>query len=229
MMSFLKKKIKSFDVLPMIIERKKPYINSQVTLNGKEMDTKLLVDSGGSDAIWLFENENKGIVTPPVFFDDFLGYGFSGEIFGKRSRVEKIKLGKFVIGNSTISFPDKESIKHLNMVSGRNGSIGSEILKRFHILFDYSNGKMYLKKNQHFPDPFNYNMSGIDIAHNGLRWVQEKVELKANLEPSINSNVKDLTKGSVPLKSFKYQFTLKPKYEVIKVRPNSPADLAGLK
>ncbi|MCL9805524.1 aspartyl protease family protein [Flavobacterium amniphilum] len=226
--AYSRKKLKSFDVLPMEIEMKKPYINSDVLLNGKQVNTKLLVDSGGSDAIWLFENEEKGIVSPQVYFEDYLGNGFSGEIFGKRARVEKIDLAGNVIDNSTISFPNKESIRHVYMVSGRNGSIGSEILKRFHILFDYSGGKMYLKKNVNFDEPFNYNMSGIEIGHSGLHWVKEQVELKANLVSTTNVINVDLSTYNAPTR-FKYQFSLKPKYEIIKVRPNSPADLAGFK
>lgn len=224
---FPAKKLKSFDALPMEIEMKKPYINSLVRLNGKEIDTKLLIDTGGSDAIWLFEDDSKDIVSPVLYFDDFLGNGFSGEIFGKRARIEKIKLGESSINNSTVSFPNKESIRHVYMVSGRNGSIGSEILKRYHVLFDYSGGKFYLRENVNFNDPYDYNMSGLEIGHSGLHWVKEQVELKANLVSTTNVINVDLTESS-PTK-IKYQFALKPKYEVIKVRPNSPADLAGFK
>ncbi|MFC7773152.1 retropepsin-like aspartic protease [Flavobacterium sp. GCM10027622] len=221
---FSEKRKKAYDVLPLDIEMKKPYLNAQVTLNGKEINTRLLVDSGGSDAIWLFENKENNIVSPENYFDDFLGNGFSGEIFGKRSRVEKIKLGTSVIDNATISFPNQESIRHVNMGSGRNGSIGSEILKRYHVLFDYANGTIYLKKNLDFKEPFNYNMSGLEIGHIGLHWVKEQTVFRANLVPANVINV-DLRDAS-PI-SFKYQFSLKPKYEITKIRPNSPAEQAG--
>ena len=224
--AFSLKKMESFDVLPMDIEMKKPYINSLITLNGKEINTRLLVDSGGSDAIWLFEDQGKEIVSPEVYFEDFLGNGFSGEINGKRSRIEKIKLGNNTIENSTISFPDQESIRHVNLGSGRNGSIGSELLKRFHVLFDYENGKMYLKRNLNFNDPFNYNMSGLEIGHLGLHWVKEQVVFRANL---VTTNVINVDLSDASPTSFKYQFSLKPKYEITKVRPNSPAELAGFK
>ena len=225
--AFSPKRIKSFEEIPLDIEMKKPYINSLITLNGKEINAKLLIDSGGSDAIWLFQNQAKGIVPPANYFEDFLGNGFSGEINGKRSRVEKIRIGNSTIDNSTISFPDELSIRHVNMDSGRNGSIGSEILKRFHVLFDYENGKIYLKENVDFKEPFNYNMSGLEIGHIGLHWVKEQVVLKANLVTTTNAIHVDLTDASPT--SFKYLFSLKPKYEITKVRPNSPAELAGFK
>ena len=38
----------------------------------------------------------------------------------------------------------------LKVYKGRNGSIGSEILKRFNLFFDYTNKKLYLKKNGFF-------------------------------------------------------------------------------
>ena len=50
----------------------------------------MLLDTGSSDAIWLFENETIGI--PDKNYDDFLGRGLGGDIFGKRTKVRSIKI-----------------------------------------------------------------------------------------------------------------------------------------
>ena len=219
--SFSEKKLKKFSSLSMTLELEKPYIKASTTLNSKEINLKMLIDTGGSDALWLFENNND-IKTPSKHFDDFLGRGFSGNIYGKRSRIDNFKIGKYDILFPTASFPDTLSLKSVNMVDGRNGSIGSEVLKRFNILFDYKNKKMYIKSNLNFKEPFNYNMCGIEIQHNGTQWVQEEQTLRAKFV----SEALPITETE--FKDIKYSFKLKPIFEISQVRPNSPAEVAGI-
>ncbi|MFM9989132.1 PDZ domain-containing protein [Flavobacterium sp.] len=219
---FSLKKLKHYNEIPISLEIEKPYIEALVNLNSKEIKTKLLVDTGGSDALWLFENK-KSIQSPEKYFKDFLGRGFSGNIYGKKSRIEEFKIGNYKLPYPTISFPDTLSIQNVEMVEGRNGSIGGEILKRFDVIFDYKNKKIYLKKNSDFEDPFNYNMSGLEIQHNGLQWIKEEIELKTNLVAN-EINVIQGEKTNV-----KYNFLLKPIYEITNVREDSPGEKAGLK
>ena len=42
----------------------------------------------------LFEEKEKRITIPEKKFDDFLGRGLSGSIYGMRSRVKKFNIGK---------------------------------------------------------------------------------------------------------------------------------------
>lgn len=225
-LDYSKSKLKKFDQIPISVELEKPYIYSTVLLNNEEIKTKLLVDTGGSDAIWLFE-DGKKIQSPDDFFIDYLGKGFSGDIHGKRSRIQEIKIGNNNIVSPTISFPDKESLQNVSLVVGRNGSVGSEILRRFIILFDYKNGNMFLKKNSYFDDPFNYNMSGMEIEHGGLQWIKEEIQLKASFVSNEKNEIS--VYESDPKSNLKYQFSLKPRYEITNVRELSPADLAGIK
>jgi S1-C subfamily serine protease len=69
-------------------------------------------------------------------------------------------------------------------------------------------------------------MSGLEIGHLGLHWVKEQVVFRANL---VTTNVINVDLSDASPTSFKYQFSLKPKYEITKVRPNSPAESAGFK
>lgn len=219
---FSNKRLKKYDEIPITLELQKPYTEIFVSLNAKEIKTKLLIDSGGSDALWLFENKTN-IQSSNAYFNDFLGRGFSGNIYGKRSRIEKIKIGKNEIPYPTTSFPDTLSLKNVNMVSGRNGSIGGDMLKRFNVLFDYQNKKIYLKKNANYNEPFNYNMSGIEVQHNGVQWVKEAVELKTEF---VNTELAVIDNRE---KSVKYNFSLKPSYEISNVREDSPGAKAGIR
>lgn len=216
---------KKFQLVPITIERSKPYILSSVVLNSNEIPVKLLIDIGNSDAIWLFENKSKGIKIPEKNFEDYLGKGFSGDVEGKRARVSKFKMYNFEFINPIVAFPDSTSIKNVRMVKDRAGSVGSEILRRYSIVFDYPNQKLFLRKNSNFYSPFGYNKSGVEIQHDGMQWVQETVRLETI--PIIIGDEVD-KRGDIANNNFKYKFVLKPIYIIANVRKNSPAAMSGL-
>ena len=193
-------------------------------MEAAEIQAKLLIDIGNSDAIWLFQNQSKPIKVPAKNFDDYLGKGFSGEIEGKRARISKFVISKFEFYNPIAAFPDSSSIRNVKMITDRVGSVGAEIWKRFTVIFDYSNNKMFLKKNNEYYAPFNYNKSGVEIQHHGLIWVQETVHLQT---VPLNGITFD-SKGDIIPNEFKYKFQLKPVYEVANVRKNSPAEKSGI-
>jgi PDZ domain/Aspartyl protease len=222
---FSLQKLKRYSEIPISIELEKPYLQTTVKINNKNSDLKLLIDTGASDALWLFENPS--LKCPTTYFDDFLGRGFSGDVFGKRSRIEEFQIGDIFISDPTASFPNPESIQGATLVQGRNGTIGAGIMKRFNVLFDYPNNRIYLKKNKLFDEPFNYNMSGMEVQHNGKEYVKEEIALKTNLVDKESSNAKVISFESSH--TVKYQFTLKPVFEVSNVRANSPAALVGIK
>ena len=215
-----KKVQKKFVTLPMLVEKRKPYIEAEV-FQDTTHKVKLLVDTGSSDAVWLFDGTND-IKIPERNFDDYLGRGFSGEIFGKRARIPMFRIGNSGFQNPIIAFPDATSIKNLNMVAARAGSVGGEILRRHTVIFDYRSGKIHLKRGRHFEEVFNYNMSGLELQHGGLQWVQETVPMKTVVtEESYNLS-------GDKIKKFTYKFELKPIYTVAGTRAGSPAEEVGL-
>ena len=218
-----KKTEKKYSSIPITIEKSKPYLKSKVVMEGYEIPVKLLIDIGNSDAIWLFQNRSEVINVPSKSFNDFLGRGFSGDIEGKRARIQKFIISEFEFNNPIVAFPDSSSIKNVNMVADRMGSVGGEILKRFDVVFDYQKQKMYLKKNNEYNSPFGYNKSGVEMQHKGLQWIQETVRLET---VPLATNVFDSNDNKK--KDFKYKFVLKPIYEIANVRKNSPAAIAGL-
>jgi hypothetical protein len=217
---------KKYEEVPITIEKHKPYLLANVVMDEKKVSVKLLIDNGNSDSIWLFQNISDAIKVPPKNFDDFLGKGFSGEIEGKRARVSEFSFHNYSFTNPIVAFPDSSSIKSVRMVANRLGSIGGGLLKRFSVVFDYKNEKLYLKKNSDFDEPFTYNKSGIEIQHHGLQWVQETVRLET--VPISRGDTFDAN-GEKVSNNFKYKFNLKPIYEIANIRKNSPADLCGLK
>ena len=220
-----RKKIqKKFDAMPITVEKFKPYIKGIVTLDDHSTPVKLLVDIGNSDAVWLFQDRSKFIKVPEKSFDDYLGKGFSGDVLGKRGKIERMVMSNFEFNNPIAAFPDSSSIRNVTMVPDRMGSVGGEIMKRFDVVFDYQNEQLFLKKNSNYSQPFSYNKSGVEIQHSGLQWVQETVPMEMVKTPRVNSEVSVYNAKT----EFKYKFQVKPLYEIANVRANSPAAIAGL-
>jgi hypothetical protein len=201
----------------------KPYINVGIKINKnstKVSEVKLLIDSGGSDAMWLFENTHPDIKSPTNYFNDYLGEGLSGAVKGKRSKIEALILGNYELKKPTVSFPDSISIVHALQFKERNGSLGGDVLKRFTVYFDYKKSKLYLKKNSAFKNPFRYNMSGIELAYNGKLLVKENNNV-------FNVRSKSTSENSI-IAEVNYKYSFKPSYIIHRVNGGSPAFEAGI-
>ncbi len=218
-----KKVLSNFEIFDFTLESGKPYLTLNVNLGGKTFNAKCLIDSGNSDGLWLFSIGNKNIKVPELNFEDYLGRGFSGDIFGRKAKVNSLTLGEFKFDEVITAFPDSLSLSNVKMVENRVGSIGGEVLKRFDVVFDYLNQKLYLKKNKHFKEKFRYSTTGITVQHSGIQWYKEEISLNS-FNPSQESHYKQ---ANVP--EVKYNFKLLPVYELLNIRSNSPAEKAGLK
>ena len=217
------KKCEQFDIE---LYKNKPYLNSKVQIDdNREVDVKLLIDSGSSDALWLFENEGIGLKTPKNYFEGFLGRGLSGGIYGNLARAKNFSIGNFNLKDTKVSFPDSVSIRYVQNLNGRNGSLGSDILKRFRVILDYQSKKITLKKNNKFNTPFKYNMSGLEVQHNGIRYVKQLISDRRGIIQSDKG-----TQSTVQIiLNEQFKFSLHPAIEISEVRQGSPAGLAGLK
>lgn len=220
------KKCKKCETFNLEFHKLKPYINVGVklsTFSNKITPVKLLIDSGGSDAMWLFKNSHPDIIEPKKFFRDYLGEGLSGVIYGERAFIDRLVLGKFELNKPTVSYPDSVSIAHALNFKGRNGSIGANILKRFVVIFDYKSQKITLKKGSSFRDPFRYNMSGIELVYNGKLLVKEQDFGNIELSGKEVGNQRNRV-----ILSYNYKYTFKPTYKIFKLSKDSPAYKAGL-
>lgn len=216
-----KKKVKNFGNIDISIEKNKPYVNADVEMTHERKSSKLLIDLGNSDAIWLFPKLIKDFVYNRPNIDDFLGRGFNGDVYGKRSRIHNFYLGGFKFEKPLTAMPDEFSIQHVNLVENRKGSVGGEIMRRFTVGFDYAGQKLYLKKNRNFDDPFHFNMSGLDFQQDGLEWTKDLVNLPTK-------SAGKLSGGTEVFSSMRYKFTLKPIFSIAGVRKDSPGEKAGL-
>lgn len=216
-------KCKNCQEFPLVFHYQKPYINTTIIdSDNKKVSVKLLIDSGSGDSLWLFEKSSPNIMIPENNFTDFLGKGLSGNIYGKKSKLNSLEIGTFKFKNLLVSYPDSTSVLNSKLTYKRNGILGSEILKRFCAIYDYGNRKITLKKNKNYKMQFYYDKSGLDIIHNGKMLVRE---MKSKLDYA-GSNMNSDNSKSVLIYSYNYVF--KNSYIVAKVKPSSVAELEGV-
>ncbi len=214
------RKCESFD---LSFNRGKPYVDIQVQDRGQVIDTKLLIDTGGGKTLWLFDRSSDKIKDPKNYFEDFLGRGLSGDIYGRRSKIDGIVIGSHRFKNANVAYPDSTSVASAYRFKERNGSLGAGLLKRFRLLFDYRAKKLTLRrKSSYYSDPFLYNMSGIELLHGGTMLVQDK---KRTVDTGYGTQAE-----SKPIVQILYEFVydFKPLYRISSIRKNSPAEKTGL-
>lgn len=148
--------------IPITIEDRKPYVETWVKLqSGENIKSKLIIDLGAGHPVSL-ENIIPRYGLPQKFIASAnLGIGLNGPINGYIGRVESLEIGKFKIKQVISSFPDTTNNTSELSVK-RDGNLGIGILKRFSVILDYAHNTMYLKPGQHFRDPFEHDMSGLE-------------------------------------------------------------------
>ena len=221
--SYVYKKCKKCQAYNLEFYRNKPYINLTVQSNDNEqIKAKLLIDSGGGDALWLFDKSDDKISIPEKHFDDYLGKGLSGNIYGKRGKISKIIIGEYAFYNANVAYPDFSSVEKAYNFTERNGSLASEILKRFKIIIDYPNKKItFVKKSKFYNDPFLYNMSGIVLAYRGSMLVRER-------DNSMVLGIPSQSSATTIELVYRYVYAFKQSFQIVEIRKDSPAYKAGL-
>lgn len=142
----------------------KPYINTKLmTSNLGEIQSKLIIDCGASHALSLETYKDGAFPIPEPSIPGNLGVGLSGEISGSIGRINALTLGTYTIKNVLTNFPNYSDVAAKTKQKTRTGNLGADILKNFHVTFDYANHAMYLKKNEFFGSPFEHDMSGMEI------------------------------------------------------------------
>ncbi|VAW19184.1 hypothetical protein MNBD_BACTEROID01-1068 [hydrothermal vent metagenome] len=153
-------------VMPIHFEANKPYVRTSIVMHDlTEVPVKLLIDTGASDAIWLSTKSDNRIKLPERHVETFLGTGLNGDIYGKKGRIGGIWVGPLILPEPIVAFPESELIDRIITSNDRNGTLGAEILRRFTVTIDYRNKRLTLHPTSKIKDPFNYNMSGMEVIN----------------------------------------------------------------
>jgi CubicO group peptidase (beta-lactamase class C family) len=140
-------------VLPLTFdEGGRPYTMASVMTDEKPIPVKLVIDSGASHTLSLNVGSNPDIKVPAGATKVVLGRGASGEVTGFTGRTKALEFGGQTFNAVPTTFPDASlGTAGLN---DRQGNLGSGILRRFKVVYDYSRQQMIVEPNKFSRDPF---------------------------------------------------------------------------
>jgi hypothetical protein len=170
-----------------------PVVKATVISEGADpLPVRLMADTGVNDALLLFTHSDPGIVLPEKVIEGVngvLGEGLTGDMKGKVGRTPRLQLGSYVFDNVVTCFPDEATMGHAKLL-GQNGFVGMGILKRFSVVFDYSDKRLFLRPNENYANPFEWNMAGLlaGINRDGLLQVKDVMEGSPGLEKGIRAD-----------------------------------------
>ncbi|SMO40636.1 aspartyl protease family protein [Solitalea koreensis] len=154
-------------LIPLLIENQRAYVFADTKLNDTlTIRTKLIVDTGAGHPVSLEPGSDPRIKIPDSSLNAHLGVGLSGPIEGHIGRIKKLSLENIELKNVIVSFPEYNDVA-AKVDYKRNGNIGNDLLKRFTVTFDYPHARMFLKPNLLFNEPFEHDMSGMELISHG--------------------------------------------------------------
>lgn len=151
-----------FRKIDISIENNKPYLSSKVRqIGGSTLSAKLLIDTGANHGLLLNQETSDKIVLPPFKLESDLGRSLGGDLFGWIGRTKQLNIGGLKFYDIITSFPDETDYSYVIKETGRQGSLGSEVLSRMEMVIDYPRERLLYKKSSTYINPFEYDMSGI--------------------------------------------------------------------
>jgi predicted aspartyl protease len=153
-----------FKKLDLSVEENKPYINAKIKQkDGTILDSKLLIDTGANHGLLLNRETSEQIEMPPLFIEAELGQSLGGVLRGYIGRVDWLKLGPLKQQEVLTSYPEETAFSYILKETGRMGSLGSEVLGRTRLILDYPRKRVMIRKGDNFYNPYEYDMSGLNI------------------------------------------------------------------
>jgi predicted aspartyl protease len=159
--------------LPMQLEDGKAYIKVKVhQKEGATIQAKVLVDTGANHGLLLNQETSPDIKLPEQRIETQLGQSLGGVLYGELGRVERLSMRGLNFKQVIASYPEPSTFSTLIQASGRQGSLGAEVLGKTKLILDYPRNGFYLRPGATFYQPFEFDMSGIVIKK---RLTEEKL------------------------------------------------------
>jgi hypothetical protein len=154
------------DAIPMEGRNGWPYVEAELSINGRDKITdKFMLDTGSNRIFHLnrpFAEAHKILaMLPKSAMTEGVGEGIGGRLKFTEARIHSIRIGKYTMSRPVVSISqDTEGFG----AGSAAGVVGGEMLRRFTLVLDYSTSRMLLKPNAHFGEPYEVDMSGLELV-----------------------------------------------------------------
>ena len=143
-----------------------PYMEAELSINGHDTITdKFMIDTGSNRIFHInrpfAEAHHVLALLPKNDRAEGLGEGIGGRTKFIEARINSIRIGKYTINRPVVSI--SQDIEGIGAGTDA-GIIGAEILRRFTVTLDYSTSRMLLVPNAHFNEPYEVDMSGLELV-----------------------------------------------------------------
>lgn len=152
------------EVLPIKLIGTTPAIRGKLVQSGQPpVEGYYAIDTGGSAGVALFGPfiKKHSLIDRAQKTISVSAPNIGGQMKALIGRVTSLQLGQIIISNPIAGFSRDATF------GGFDGNIGGEVLSRFSIILDYSRRRVILEPNQHFAEPYEYNMSGMRLVAEG--------------------------------------------------------------
>lgn len=144
-----------------------PFVKVEFSMNGRDPVTGWFEIDTGSNRIFdinrPFAETHKLLKALPKqrMVEGVGGAGVGGDTKYVEARISHLKLGRHIVTRPVASISqDAEGFG----AGDAAGSIGSDLLRRFTVVLDYRSRRMLLKPNAHFKEPYEVDMSGLELV-----------------------------------------------------------------
>ncbi len=143
----------SWTAIPLYFKNNNiPWIDAYVSIEDEEpVQLSTYIDFASGDAIELLEKPEMKFTFPEGTHEAYLGTGLSGDIHGKKGTISTLIIGPYKLNSVTAVYPPA---KIRSKQENADAILGNYLFRRFNLIFDYANKKLYLKPNSHFNEPF---------------------------------------------------------------------------
>lgn len=155
--------------IPVSIEDNTPFAPAEVSPSlKKSFPGKFLINTGLTGTLAFnspFVTEHKLLElvqnTKTITFGSIL----AGRSAGRVGRISGLRFGGFSIPKPVASFSQDAAGADSDVQYA--GMIGSEVLRRFKLIVDYSRKQIILEPNKHFSEAYEFDMSGASVSAGG--------------------------------------------------------------
>ena len=157
------------EVVPFTLRGNTPYTTARLELAGHgTVEGKFEIDTGADGLVsinspFAAKHRLAEVLTAKTGTQTGAGAGGDSPYFA--ARVAGFSLGRSRFENPIVTV--SRDTKGTGTDAESDGQLGGDFFRRFRVVFDYTRGRMILEPNGHLSEPFESDMSGLDIVAEG--------------------------------------------------------------